>query len=376
MTTRWCPRSADGACALGGQRRVAVGLREPQRQVLRGWAAPTRGRARRRTRRRRPGRRPSPRTGRAVDGHRRLGARRASGRGRRGRRGSRRSRRRRSPGRDPARWRRRRRRRRRAARSRARRRPGGTSRTGAATPNRRSRRASVPGASRARVRRDGTREGRHRRRCWTLSWSSRRMRGQHLSGVTPLGGFSPGELSPCLCGIAAYGRLCRSDEERRREPFVSASTQLEGGVAGDAELISAARSGDTAAIGALYERHAGAAWVVARQYSDSPEDADDVVADSFTAVFGAIERRQRTRSRVPRLPLHRRPSGGRARAEEQPPRPADRRHRRRSRRAPALGRDRGGPGARGLRARGRRARLPLAARAVAGRALVHRGRVV
>ena len=71
---------------------------------------------------------------------------------------------------------------------------------------------------------------------------------------------------------------------------MSASTQLDGGVTGDAELIASARSGDTAAIGALYERHAGAAWVVARQYSDSPEDADDVVADSFTAVFGAIER--------------------------------------------------------------------------------------
>ena len=83
---------------------------------------------------------------------------------------------------------------------------------------------------------------------------------------------------------------CAVDEECRREPFVSASTQLDSGVTGDAELIASARSGDTAAIGALYERHAGAAWVVARQYSDSPEDADDVVADSFTAVFGAIER--------------------------------------------------------------------------------------
>ncbi|GEK20498.1 sigma-70 family RNA polymerase sigma factor [Cellulomonas xylanilytica] len=71
---------------------------------------------------------------------------------------------------------------------------------------------------------------------------------------------------------------------------MSASTQLDSGVVGDAELIASARSGDAAAIGALYERHAGAAWVVARQYSDSPEDADDVVADSFTAVFGAIER--------------------------------------------------------------------------------------
>ena len=71
---------------------------------------------------------------------------------------------------------------------------------------------------------------------------------------------------------------------------MSASTQLDSGVTGDAELIATARSGDAAAIGTLYERHAGAAWVVARQYSDSPTDADDVVADSFAAVFGAIER--------------------------------------------------------------------------------------
>ncbi|NUU19498.1 sigma-70 family RNA polymerase sigma factor [Cellulomonas humilata] len=71
---------------------------------------------------------------------------------------------------------------------------------------------------------------------------------------------------------------------------MSASTQLDSGVTGDAELIVSARSGDAAAIGALYERHAGAAWVVARQYTDSPADADDVVADSFAAVFGALQR--------------------------------------------------------------------------------------
>ncbi|MET0788919.1 MAG: sigma-70 family RNA polymerase sigma factor [Cellulomonas sp.] len=71
---------------------------------------------------------------------------------------------------------------------------------------------------------------------------------------------------------------------------MSASAQLDGGVTGDAELIAAARSGDAASLGALYERHSGAAWVVARQYTDSPADADDVVADSFAAVFGALQR--------------------------------------------------------------------------------------
>ena len=71
---------------------------------------------------------------------------------------------------------------------------------------------------------------------------------------------------------------------------MSPSTQLDDSVMGDAELIAAARTGDAAAVGALYERHAGAAWVVARQYTNSPADADDVVSDSFAAVFGALQR--------------------------------------------------------------------------------------
>jgi len=71
---------------------------------------------------------------------------------------------------------------------------------------------------------------------------------------------------------------------------VSTSAQLDDSVTGDAELIASARSGDAAAVGALYERHAGAAWVVARQYTNSHADADDVVADAFAAVFGALQR--------------------------------------------------------------------------------------
>ena len=154
---------------------------------------------------------------------------------------------------------------------------------------------------------------------------------------------------------------------------MSASTQLESGVTGDAELISSARSGDTAAIGALYERHAGAAWVVARQYSDSPDGRR-------RRRRGLVHRRlrchragQRARVGVPRVPLHRRAPRGRAAPREEPSRPADGRHRRaRGRHRP--GRHRGGAGARRLRAGGRRARVPLAARAVAGRAVAHRGR--
>lgn len=61
-----------------------------------------------------------------------------------------------------------------------------------------------------------------------------------------------------------------------------------GHVREDAELIAATRGGDAAAFGELYERHAGAAWVVARQYTASRADADDVVADSFAAVYSAL----------------------------------------------------------------------------------------
>jgi RNA polymerase sigma factor (sigma-70 family) len=61
-------------------------------------------------------------------------------------------------------------------------------------------------------------------------------------------------------------------------------------VASDAALIAATRTGDQDAAAELYDRHAGAAWVVARQYTDSAADADDVVADAFEAVAGALGR--------------------------------------------------------------------------------------
>ncbi|KMM47392.1 hypothetical protein CWIS_00085, partial [Cellulomonas sp. A375-1] len=58
----------------------------------------------------------------------------------------------------------------------------------------------------------------------------------------------------------------------------------------DAELISAARAGDESGFAGLYERHAAAATVVARRYTDDHADADDVVADAFTAVYSALRR--------------------------------------------------------------------------------------
>lgn len=60
-------------------------------------------------------------------------------------------------------------------------------------------------------------------------------------------------------------------------------------LASDAELITAVRSGETAAFGVLYERHASAARAVAHQYSNSAADADDAVSDAFHRVFSTIQ---------------------------------------------------------------------------------------
>ena len=70
---------------------------------------------------------------------------------------------------------------------------------------------------------------------------------------------------------------------------VTSSAQVEGPVLGDAELIAAARSGESSAFAQLYERHAGAAFVVARQYSTSRADAEDVVSEAFTKVFAVFQ---------------------------------------------------------------------------------------
>ena len=58
----------------------------------------------------------------------------------------------------------------------------------------------------------------------------------------------------------------------------------------DAELIVAARAGDADAYGLLYERHAGAARRLARQFVTVPADIDDVVAETFSRVLQAIRR--------------------------------------------------------------------------------------
>jgi RNA polymerase sigma factor (sigma-70 family) len=58
----------------------------------------------------------------------------------------------------------------------------------------------------------------------------------------------------------------------------------------DDQLLVRAKAGDDGAFAALYERHhAGARWV-AERWTRSPEDADDLVSQAFTAIFAALPR--------------------------------------------------------------------------------------
>ncbi|WP_407320319.1 sigma-70 family RNA polymerase sigma factor [Isoptericola halotolerans] len=57
----------------------------------------------------------------------------------------------------------------------------------------------------------------------------------------------------------------------------------------DGELILEVRGGSLDAYGALYERHAAAAQLLARQYVNMASDADDVVAEAFHRVLGVLQ---------------------------------------------------------------------------------------
>ncbi|WP_346051855.1 sigma-70 family RNA polymerase sigma factor, partial [Amycolatopsis dongchuanensis] len=56
----------------------------------------------------------------------------------------------------------------------------------------------------------------------------------------------------------------------------------------DAELITAVRNGDLTAYGALYERHVGAAYNLARQLARSKAESDDLVSDAFAKVLDTL----------------------------------------------------------------------------------------
>jgi RNA polymerase sigma factor (sigma-70 family) len=58
----------------------------------------------------------------------------------------------------------------------------------------------------------------------------------------------------------------------------------------DAELLEAVRNGKAAAYGALYERHAAAARVLARQLVRGEAEVEDIVAETFTKILDLVHR--------------------------------------------------------------------------------------
>ncbi|WP_017571038.1 sigma-70 family RNA polymerase sigma factor, partial [Nocardiopsis halotolerans] len=61
---------------------------------------------------------------------------------------------------------------------------------------------------------------------------------------------------------------------------------------GDGELVRRVRGGDTGAYATLYERHSGAARGLARQLLRGEAEVEDAVAEAFTRVLSAIQRRK------------------------------------------------------------------------------------
>ena len=58
----------------------------------------------------------------------------------------------------------------------------------------------------------------------------------------------------------------------------------------DARLVERTRSGDTEALGELYDRHAAAALAVALRVTGDRQEAEDVVHDAFVMVWRKIAR--------------------------------------------------------------------------------------
>jgi RNA polymerase sigma factor (sigma-70 family) len=64
----------------------------------------------------------------------------------------------------------------------------------------------------------------------------------------------------------------------------------------DARLLERAKAGDDPAFADLYRRHHAAARSVAQRLCRSPQDAEDLVAQAFTAIFAALPRLDPERS--------------------------------------------------------------------------------
>lgn len=72
--------------------------------------------------------------------------------------------------------------------------------------------------------------------------------------------------------------------------MIEQETERLRGSVSDAELIVRARQGDSGAFATLYERHVESARSLARAFSRSATDADDLVSDAFAKVLAAMQR--------------------------------------------------------------------------------------
>ena len=67
---------------------------------------------------------------------------------------------------------------------------------------------------------------------------------------------------------------------------------------GDLDLLRAVAAGSTEALSALYDRHAGVVFALARRIVSRPEDAEEVVQDVFAQVWRQASRYQDARASV------------------------------------------------------------------------------
>jgi RNA polymerase sigma factor (sigma-70 family) len=92
----------------------------------------------------------------------------------------------------------------------------------------------------------------------------------------------------CVIG-APPSRHNEQAADPERKDLAAVTETLQAGSAGsDAELITQVRAGDRRAYGELYTRHSAAALTLARQFSRSPAEADDLVSESFARVLDTL----------------------------------------------------------------------------------------
>ena len=83
-------------------------------------------------------------------------------------------------------------------------------------------------------------------------------------------------------------RACVKQPETTNWRHLVASVEDHAQLASDAELITRVRAGDRSAFGDLYSRHAAAAASLARQFSRSGAEADDLVSEAFARVLDGM----------------------------------------------------------------------------------------